>query len=153
MKYIFIIPLLLFASSANAATYWVDGSFQDLTSKQVNEKDAYISQIPDSVMLAKQSSACFSRYELVKERLTSFDKKNVNLRGPSLMESRDQFIADLDKKFVQTCLKKKNVQIKSKVKKDSEYQDLEARVTLIESQIQEIMKILQFVPGWQRTKG
>ena len=153
MKYIFIIPLLLFGSSANAATYWVDGSFQDLSTKQVNEKNAYLSQIPDSIMQAKQSSTCFYKYELISNRLSAFDQKNQGLSATKLGKSRDQLIAELNTKYVQPCLKKENITVKSKTNKSLKYEDLEARISTIEAQIQEIMKILELVPGWQRLKG
>jgi ribosomal 50S subunit-associated protein YjgA (DUF615 family) len=147
MKYIILLLLLLPSAHADAATYWVDGSFQVLTERQVDQIDSYISPVPDSFLIAKQHKKCFSKYETVKKRLIGFEEKNKdpNLKVKNLVVAREKLIAELDTKYIQPCLKRygtMETETKSPTSQ-SAYEDLEARIEVMESQIRKIIGALQ----------
>lgn len=158
MKYYLILLLLFFPSVyTNAATYWVDGSFKELSQREVNNTASYVSQVPDSFMEAKQNKKCFVKFETVKERLISFDLKNKDsgLKAKDLIIAKDKLIIELDKKFIQPCLKEYGTnEVKSKSSaRNHGYEDLEVRIKLIERQIKEIIQALQSMGKLTLMKG
>ncbi len=150
IKYVLIlvVPFLFFGSKVQAATYWVDSSFQELTQREVNEVGTYVSPVPASIMQAKQSNQCFSKFQTVQKRIVSFEQrhKELNTKISQVNVWRDQLIEDLNKKFVLPCLKSKETKTNSSKKEtgtDSDYAMLEARVKSMELQIKDIIKALQ----------
>lgn len=144
----FGLALFFISSSAQAATYWDNGSFVDLKGSELNETNTYVPLIPDSFMEAKQSKECVSKFELAKSRLSKLDQenRNSNLTPKQIATAQDKLVLDLNKKFILPCLKNVNIKtgISSKTNSNSKgYEELEKRIKAIELQIKEILKALQ----------
>jgi hypothetical protein len=147
-------------STAHAAYWVVDqnaparGSIRDITDSGVVSMESYLyAKIPDSVLLAKDSKVCVKKYETLKNSLIAFDKLNKdNFSTEKTILARERIITR-ESKNITICLKKEGISEKTKIKTTPELSDLELRISIMESQIKDIIKALQSIGKLTNLKG